>query len=579
MSWWFNQPGRALTEKAAIADLAEQADWLVAPDWTIDKEFRLSVRFELHYAGKLTKLQLQYPSVFPDIPAQIRPIGLERLSGHQYGAGGELCLEYRPDNWDPSVTGAMMIESAYRLLLGETPVDGALQEVPSAQRMSLGQDIRNQSFRFVLPEQVRSALLAASISASHELEILEHRRATRWISHISKVGKDADIYMTSATMAEWVSRQGHYVRLTGPATASALDELTDLAKLMISEGHALVAKQLTDDAAEYPLLIERAGEFYLRSAATLAGERKIIAYRTIMAPPEAPRLPTTVSHLQEKKVGMVGCGSVGSKVAISLARSGVEHFVLVDGDVFFEGNLVRNALDRRAIGLNKPDALKSAILEIAPSAEILSYRIELGGQESSSFVEGAITALRSCDALVDATAEPGVFNMLGGIAQRANKPFLFAEVFGGGFGGMVARLRPGKEPVPQNAKAQIEDWCEKSGMPAPLAGSTGYGTAGLESAAPLIADDTAVSVIAAHLASMSLDALGNSDSRYPHPVYMIGLQAEWIFQAPFEVWPIDLILEGDWGRPAEANQKANLEAFIADIVESQPKAESPLDEA
>ncbi len=55
---------------------------------------------------------------------------------------------------------------------------------------------------------------------------------------------------------------------------------------------------------------------------------------------------------------------VGSKVAVQLARSGVRSFVLVDGDVLSAGNLVRNELDWRSVGVHKAPALGARIQEV-----------------------------------------------------------------------------------------------------------------------------------------------------------------------------------------------------------------------
>jgi hypothetical protein len=41
--------------------------------------------------------------------------------GINTAAAGNSCLEYRADNWNPSVTGAMMMASTYRVLAGERP--------------------------------------------------------------------------------------------------------------------------------------------------------------------------------------------------------------------------------------------------------------------------------------------------------------------------------------------------------------------------------------------------------------------------------------------------------------------------
>mgnify|MGYP003592196892 FL=1 len=55
----------------------------------------------------------------------------------------------------------------------------------------------------------------------------------------------------------------------------------------------------------------------------------------------------------------------------------------------------------------------------------------------------------------------------------------------------------------------------------------------------MVADDADVSVVAAHLARLALDALlAAEESDYPFSAYVIGLRAEWIFTGPFQTFPI-----------------------------------------
>src|SRR5262249_28179112 len=71
-----------------------------------------------------------------------------------------------------------------------------------------------------------------------------------------------------------------------------------------------------------------------------------------------------------------------------------------------------------------------------------------------------------------------------------------------------------------------------------------YGGQGAEGS-PLVADDAEVAVIAAHTTRMAIDALVRpTDSAFPHPAYVIGLSADWIFAAPFDTRPIDFVPEG-----------------------------------
>jgi len=68
-------------------------------------------------------------------------------------------------------------------------------------------------------------------------------------------------------------------------------------------------------------------------------------YKVILPPPsDEVRLPEEHKKLPELKVGIIGLGSMGSKIALSLARSGIRKFVVVDDDFLKLENLVRHEL-------------------------------------------------------------------------------------------------------------------------------------------------------------------------------------------------------------------------------------------
>jgi molybdopterin/thiamine biosynthesis adenylyltransferase len=82
--------------------------------------------------------------------------------------------------------------------------------------------------------------------------------------------------------------------------------------------------------------------------------------------------------LAQKKVGVVGLGSGGGFVALSLAMSGVYNFVLVDNDVIEANNATRHVADLRYVGQNKAAAVADLIKNRNPDANIEVYegRIE-----------------------------------------------------------------------------------------------------------------------------------------------------------------------------------------------------------
>lgn len=77
-----------------------------------------------------------------------------------------------------------------------------------------------------------------------------------------------------------------------------------------------------------------------------------------------------LEQLAEKKAAVVGLGSGGGFVALSLAMSGVGRFVLVDNDALEAGNVTRHVADLRYVGQNKAAAVADLILNRNPLAQI-----------------------------------------------------------------------------------------------------------------------------------------------------------------------------------------------------------------
>lgn len=74
----------------------------------------------------------------------------------------------------------------------------------------------------------------------------------------------------------------------------------------------------------------------------------------------------------DKCAFLLGCGSVGSLVALELARAGVGTFVLVDNDIVEYHNLCRHQCGIHEVGSFKVDAVKKRILDINPHAHVVT---------------------------------------------------------------------------------------------------------------------------------------------------------------------------------------------------------------
>lgn len=74
----------------------------------------------------------------------------------------------------------------------------------------------------------------------------------------------------------------------------------------------------------------------------------------------------------EKGAILIGCGSVGSLVALELAKSGVGRFFLIDSDILGYHNLCRHQCGMYDVGRYKTEALRDRILQINPYAEVIT---------------------------------------------------------------------------------------------------------------------------------------------------------------------------------------------------------------
>ena len=88
--------------------------------------------------------------------------------------------------------------------------------------------------------------------------------------------------------------------------------------------------------------------------------------------------------LGRKRVVIVGCGSVGSQVAMHLARAGVRRFVLIDSDCVELHNLSRT-FDCSMLGQFKTKAVARSLKRINPLIEVETYESNVQNADESFY--------------------------------------------------------------------------------------------------------------------------------------------------------------------------------------------------
>ena len=81
-----------------------------------------------------------------------------------------------------------------------------------------------------------------------------------------------------------------------------------------------------------------------------------------------------IALIQSFKIGIGGCGGLGSNLATILVRCGFENFEILDRDVIDASNLNRQSYFLSDIGSPKTNTLKRHLLEINPKADITTHQ-------------------------------------------------------------------------------------------------------------------------------------------------------------------------------------------------------------
>jgi sulfur carrier protein ThiS adenylyltransferase len=116
-----------------------------------------------------------------------------------------------------------------------------------------------------------------------------------------------------------------------------------------------------------------------------------------------------LDRLARARIGIAGAGGLGSNLAMLLVRSGVRHFVVVDGDRVEASNLNRQFYWPEDMGKPKVAVLRDRLLALEPS-------LSFDGRMEWLHPENAAAAFAGCDiaaeALDEAESKAGICSAL-----------------------------------------------------------------------------------------------------------------------------------------------------------------------
>ncbi|MFZ0613026.1 MAG: HesA/MoeB/ThiF family protein [Desulfobacterales bacterium] len=138
--------------------------------------------------------------------------------------------------------------------------------------------------------------------------------------------------------------------------------------------------------------------------------------------------------LANARVAVVGAGGLGGTVLLLLARLGVGFLIVVDGDVFEETNLNRQALsDTASIGQPKVQAAAVKISAANPAVEVTALQDRIDAANADAILAGTHVVVDALDNIPDRMT-------IAGAAQKLGLPLVHGAL--AGFDGQVMTIFP-----------------------------------------------------------------------------------------------------------------------------------------
>lgn len=360
-------------------------------DYWLSKEFQelTSPRGEVSFQGFIVvrrsgrdsletlcfEIRFDYSAGYPFRAPKVTFLNPKVEGGRHQSPDGHPCL-FPSDAWDRDVRASELYAATegwinYHLD-GHFPRELAIYELPEYFRTAtysvLGPPEVIENFdgknrgRFSTRELIGHDLLV--LSSIDGVGVGRELVSDLAASHLWKKPEPAKWYRLdhepppirhTAELQAVLSSAGHQVSFrTRPSVGRHLIGLVFVDEVL-NEERALLLDIGVRDKREHPKVGEgwpaRLAELHIVSRVEL--QRRLQGVRDVDA-------------LRAKKVAIFGLGSVGSPLAMALAREGVGGFELCDPDWLRPGNVVRHALDLTSVGQGKALAIETAIGRINP---------------------------------------------------------------------------------------------------------------------------------------------------------------------------------------------------------------------
>lgn len=473
-TWWQRYPDTFEAEKAAL-------DTLGYP-WSIDQasfdEGRLVIVVEApDRAGGKLRLTAEFPATYPYFPPYV---SLDEIvfARHQHPVGKNLCfLAREAEEWEPER------DTLAVLIRDQLPLIQDINANAAADHVAEREDHVGEPLSTFLTYQTNSVVIVPDdeppkIHASGRL-VVKYRPLpssertsgflTGAISSVQDLNWQTLCGLTAIPPSFSLTLDGYWIRLPArPEFVEEADLHRDLFNRMRAaipafektikngrRGLMLLAGFLYEDEMQWRKSRHDWIFLYVRIDREAKRGRDVectlFPIRTDWGGEQAwtQRAPALLP-LRKKSAVLFGLGSLGSPVAIHLARAGLGRLTMFDSDHLQVGNTIRWALGWQHAGLDKVAALAGYIQQEYPYTEAHGYKVHIGmisrpNGEFFSDYDLIRKQITDADIVVDASANHRVSHFLSDLARELGKPYVWLTTTHGCAGGIVGRQLTGNK--------------------------------------------------------------------------------------------------------------------------------------
>lgn len=175
-------------------------------------------------------------------------------------------------------------------------------------------------------------------------------------------------------------------------------------------------------------------------------------------------------RLANAKVLLIGCGGLGSPVALYLAGAGIGTLGLVDVDIVSPSNLHRQIVHTyKDVGIPKTASTKAAILARNPRANVIEHSVQLSAANAEDIFRGY-------DLIVDGSDNLPTRYVVSDTAEILGKPVVYGSVIR--MEGQVSVFWAGQGPtyrdlIPNPPSLEAIPACSDAGVVGPVCAQVG----------------------------------------------------------------------------------------------------------